>query len=805
MMRPCRAMVMRTPCYCSWLIFLCFLPILSVKAQTYIFGQLTGSPINTSGWNLQGAAYVGNVTGSSEVILTNATIGQSGAIFFNQPINLSQCKTWIAEFDFRMNGGTMADGLAFCFLDVPPVGFVTGAGLGIPSSANGLKVCFDTYNNCSEPSSTMPKIQIRWGVGYTECSTQPTLYNSGGNLSFIRSPNYNRAKIEYNNGLIRVYVNNNLYLTGNQNFNFTGYFGFTASTGGFTDIHSIKNVVIYTNMPASQAGPDVTICSGGSATLGTNPATNTVYQWTPATGLSNAAISNPVVSIVNNTTSTQSYTYFVNSSFADVPGCVSRDTVVVNVLPQPAITIFASSVSVCSGATVNFTIGQVNAGNTPTYQWMVNGNPVGTNSISFSSATLADGDVVSCIMQATCGMATSNSITMSVTTPLPLSVSIQAGATSICKGETVVFTASSNTTSVNYQWKINGVNVGTNSNIYSSSSLTNGDVITCEVSTTLACTTPTALSAPVTIMVETPVQVDLGPNRGFCAGSSIMLDAGNYAQYAWNTGATSPTLTINNPGTYSVIAYAASGCPSYDTIDVFLFAAPVVNLGPPSPLCSGEQRILDAGNFSSYSWNNGSSARTLAVNAPGFYSVTVLDGNGCSGSGSTSVTSIVPNPVLFLPVDTSICSYGSVQINPVKTFSSYVWSTGETSPSIIVNQPGTYWLEVRDANNCRGKDSIVVVLKECQKGFYAPTAFSPNGDGKNDLYKPLLFGNIKSYQLKIFNRWGNLVFQTNDPTRGWDGSIQGLRQATGVFIFTCSYQFENESPRTERGKFVLIR
>ncbi|MDE3211615.1 MAG: hypothetical protein KGM98_00160, partial [Bacteroidota bacterium] len=148
-----------------WLLFLLCVWSRKSDSQTYVFAQLTGSPMNTTGWNLQGGARVTNVTGTgnSELLLCPLT-SPSGAVFFNQPINLSLCNKWKAEFDYRMYDGTGADGIAFCFLDVPPVGFVAGGGLGIPSTANGLKICFDTWNNCIpfDPSTVhenMPKIE----------------------------------------------------------------------------------------------------------------------------------------------------------------------------------------------------------------------------------------------------------------------------------------------------------------------------------------------------------------------------------------------------------------------------------------------------------------------------------------------------------------------------------------------------------------------------------------------------------------------------------------------------------------------
>ena len=181
-------------------------------AQTTVFAELQGNPVNTAGWNLTGAATVS----TNELVLTPVTVNQgtSGGVFWNQPMNLTQCQKWKAEFEFRMYGGTGADGIAFCFLDVPPSGFVVGGGVGIPATANGLKVVFDTFEN-QFGTAANPQIQIRYGVGYHQFNppfnSQPS---TATGQYFLRSNNYQPARIEYDNGNISVYVNNTLYLTG---------------------------------------------------------------------------------------------------------------------------------------------------------------------------------------------------------------------------------------------------------------------------------------------------------------------------------------------------------------------------------------------------------------------------------------------------------------------------------------------------------------------------------------------------------------------------------------------------------------
>ena len=358
-------------------IILFFVLVRGVRAQNFVFAQLTGSPVNTAGWNMQGSARIANVTGTdnSEILVCPAINGTSGAIFYNQPINLSLCSKWKAEFDFRLYDGNAADGLAFCFLDVPPSGFVVGGGLGIPAGARGLKVCFDTWNNClpwPQYNVDVPKIELRWGAGYDECGSLPTRNNADGQLSFMRSPNYSHAKIEYDNGNINVYVNDVLYLSGFQQFNFAGYLGFTASTGGFTDNHSIKNVVIYTEMPPSFAGNNASVCPKDTVQLGGVGNTQYVYAWSPANGLTATNIPNPAVSLDNNTGNVLRQDYYVRTSFANNPGCSSVDSITVIVNPKPQIDFNMPVVCLPNGNTViqNNTAISDGTQNQLSYNWL---------------------------------------------------------------------------------------------------------------------------------------------------------------------------------------------------------------------------------------------------------------------------------------------------------------------------------------------------------------------------------------------------------------------------------------------------
>jgi gliding motility-associated-like protein len=301
--------------------------------------------------------------------------------------------------------------------------------------------------------------------------------------------------------------------------------------------------------------------------------------------------------------------------------------------------------------------------------------------------------------------------------------------------------------------------------------------------------------------------IDLGSDTSFCSGDSLMLNAGTgFAVYSWNTGDDSQVITASKTGVYIVSAKTGKGCTSGDTIRILnVFPNPKVSLDHDDKLCAGASRILDAGSFESYLWNTGSTSRNITVNATGYWSVRVTDNNNCQGTDSVSITTILPAPTGFLPADTAICSYGDLVIRPLQNFNRYLWSNGQLASSVTVTKAGVYWLEVTDLNHCVGRDTISVIQKDCLQGFYIPNAFTPNYDGKNDLFKPMIFGRLRSYQFSIFNRFGQVVFQSADISRGWNGAISGNTQDTQTYVWVCTYQFEDEKPVVKKGTVTLLR
>ena len=311
----------------------------------------------------------------------------------------------------------------------------------------------------------------------------------------------------------------------------------------------------------------------------------------------------------------------------------------------------------------------------------------------------------------------------------------------------------------------------------------------------------------IRIKVAYSTPINLGEDKAFCAGDSAVLNAGaGFAKYSWSNGSTTPATTVYTKGMYHITATAANGCSSKDTVVITdTWPLPKPALSKTSQICTGSTVVLNPGPFAQYRWQDGSSNNNFTATATGAYWVQVWDANNCTASDTAIIKSILPLPTSFLPPDTAICSYGNIVLQTTKKFNTYRWSTGSAFPEIKIEKAGTYWLQVQDHNGCTGRDTVVVKPKDCLTGIYVPTAFSPNNDGKNDSFRPLLFGRVKSYRFTVYNRWGEVVFQTTNLQQGWNGLVKNAVQSAAAYMWICTYEFEGENTKTERGTVTLIR
>jgi gliding motility-associated-like protein len=186
---------------------------------------------------------------------------------------------------------------------------------------------------------------------------------------------------------------------------------------------------------------------------------------------------------------------------------------------------------------------------------------------------------------------------------------------------------------------------------------------------------------------------------------------------------------------------------------------------------------------------------------------TLLDLCGGSLALPASLSFNVPAPVQddFLLTDTLKCDYSTISVAPDRAFTSYSWSSGQTTPSIQVMNPGIYTLTVTDSNACTGMESINVMDSTCPQYVYLPNAFTPNGDGRNDVFRPIFAGPTSDFKFAIFDRWGRRVFESSNPSVGWDGTTGGKPQPAGMYVWECLYHLYQKPAASQKGTVMLIR
>ena len=290
----------------------------------------------------------------------------------------------------------------------------------------------------------------------------------------------------------------------------------------------------------------------------------------------------------------------------------------------------------------------------------------------------------------------------------------------------------------------------------------------------------------------------LGGDTALCMGRVLPLQALAPGAYLWSDGSTGPRLSVSTPGLYW-LQVTDSACVQRDSLTVTYKPMPSIALGNDTSLCIGQTLLLTAANpNATYLWQDGSTAPDFTVSAAGDYRVTVTE-NGCDTTGSINVGNYITKPLVAFTADTTLCVTQQWVIDASYPGATYLWQDGSTMPQYTVKTEGTYTVSV--TNSCgTTTDGTVVTFENCACKVSMPSAFTPNGDGMNDIFMPRYTCVFKSYALKVYNRWGQLVFGSENPAIGWDGGVQ----TTGVYVWSLSYTDSITGKTTHKSGTVVL-
>ncbi|ATL48410.1 hypothetical protein COR50_15260 [Chitinophaga caeni] len=305
----------------------------------------------------------------------------------------------------------------------------------------------------------------------------------------------------------------------------------------------------------------------------------------------------------------------------------------------------------------------------------------------------------------------------------------------------------------------------------------------------------------INVTVVPPPSLVLPPDTTICPNSSIVITAiTNANTIQWSSGESTPSIVVNKPGSYTV--YVSNGaCVVSSTIYVQQRPTVTLNLGPDRYLCPGGRINVDArtDDASSYLWNDGNTNPIKVFTQPGTYILTILDKYCDRVIADTLNVFEGATPNVSLGNDTVICAGTSIVLKPKTAFvSNYLWSDGSTGSTLTVTQPGTYTVQV--SNDCGfSQDQITITGVVCESAPEIPNVFSPNGDGKNDIFKPGTGETMYNYELRIYNRWGQMIFISHDQEQGWDGTYNGQPVEIGTYVWWLSYS------KTSGGQIYVIK
>lgn len=294
----------------------------------------------------------------------------------------------------------------------------------------------------------------------------------------------------------------------------------------------------------------------------------------------------------------------------------------------------------------------------------------------------------------------------------------------------------------------------------------------------------------------------LGNDTALCWGQQLQFSFNLLqALYKWNTGSNLNTFTINQAGTYW-LQVSQQGCVKGDTVIIIYNPSPILNLGNDTTLCEHQTLLLNAFNGNAtYTWQDGTSAPDYRVSKAGVYFV-IADLSNCKASDMVTIT-YKALPFFTLGKDSFLCTGQQYILSPLlNTGASLLWQDGSMGPMYNVSKEGLY---VATAFNECGSytDSVIISSGVCN--IMMPSAFTPNGDGINDLFKVKYPFPLKQFNMVIYDRWGEKIFETNSIDGAWDGTWKGNPCTQNSYVWIIRFINSGNDAQQLKGVVTLLR
>jgi gliding motility-associated-like protein len=505
-------------------------------------------------------------------------------------------------------------------------------------------------------------------------------------------------------------------------------------------------------------------------------------------------------------------------------GCTDSSAMVnVSVFARPVSSLSPSNTQImCVGDSILLT-GPVGS---HSYQWLHQGNPL-TNATASSFMASMPG-LYQLIVTNAQGCSDTSAILEILSRQLP-QISISAASPSGCQGDSIALRVVGAVAGSSFEWYYQGSPMGVASDSLVTGQAGNYQLL---VTDSFGCR---AWSNTLTIQIFPlpPASIRTSGPQSICAGESTSLAVlpvagGQYQWYRNDTliaGANALTLNVNAPGRYSCLVSSAGGCERLSQgIEVTVFPRPQLQLNQtPTNWCAGSDLRLSAsgpagaqfvwsgpGNFSS---NLREPVRFNLLPAhTGWYKVQVFE-NGCAGPADSVFIAVEPSiPEIEIKGRTQLCSGNRLLLEPTWVAGArYTWflpngdsmvSQSLSKEQISAADAGMYRLRI-DKGSCSA-EILEIPVAISDHHFYFPTAFTPNNDGLNDTFYPIT-NYVGSYDLRIYDRWGQVVFIASSPTQFWDGSIAGELAAPGAYSYVLFYQGCGTAKEVVHGSVFLLK